>query len=129
MQIHLTMHIGEKVKARSEELNIKASKLGDMIGYTKQNVYSIFERSSIDSELLKRLGKALDFNFFAWLANNEDLGTDTPQGDYGLSEKEISSMKEENERLRTQAQEAKERYELLKRVYKDDTGKNPPGTV
>ena len=121
------MHIGQRIEARAEELNIAAPKLAKMIGTSKQNVYNIFKREAVDSELLRKVGKALKFNFFAWLAENEDIGTSEEQGQYGLSQKEISAIKEENDQLKIQVQEGKELYELLKRVYREDTGKNPPG--
>lgn len=123
------MHVGQRIKERAEELQIAAPSLADMIGTTKQNMYSIFKRASVDTELLKLLGKALKFNFFAWLAENEDLGTNEEQGAYGISQKEISALKEENQSLKIQVQEGKERYELLKYVFKDRTGENPPGSL
>jgi hypothetical protein len=123
------MHVGKRIKERAEELQIAAPTLAKMVQTTKQNMYSVFKRESVDTELLTRIGKALKFNFFAWLADNEDLGTFEEQGQYGISQKEISKIKEENDRLKLQVQEEKEKYALLKYVYKDVTGENPPGSL
>jgi hypothetical protein len=126
--ILLGMDIGKRIEARAEELNIGATKLGQMIGTSKQNIYSIYKRSSVDTELLKKLGKALDFDFFGWLADNGDSGTSTPQAEYGIGKKEIAAMKEENDQLKWKLEHALQTLELVKALYESDTGKKVPGS-
>lgn len=58
------IHIGEEIKRKAKELNLGPTELGRRINKTKSNVRDIFNRTSIDTELLKEISKALDFNFF-----------------------------------------------------------------
>lgn len=58
------IHIGEKIKLRAKELNLGPTELGRRINKTKSNVRDIFQRTSLDTELLTEISKALDFDFF-----------------------------------------------------------------
>lgn len=58
------IHIGELIRIRSKELRIGPTELGAKIETSKQNVYGIFKRKSIDTELLTKICRALDYDFF-----------------------------------------------------------------
>lgn len=58
------IHIGEKIKKKSKELRVSASELAKRINTTKQNVYQIFKKKSIDTDLLRVISEALRYNFF-----------------------------------------------------------------
>ncbi|MCB9230958.1 MAG: hypothetical protein H6581_04810 [Bacteroidia bacterium] len=59
------MHLGEKIKQRAREIRLGPTQLGEQINTSKQNIYGIFKRQSLDTELLLRLSQALDYDFFA----------------------------------------------------------------
>lgn len=88
--------IGKRIDEVRRERNMSYETLGKKIGTSRTNVYDIMTRRSIDSELLKSISKALNYNFFKQLSDEineaiaekqreeariESLGTGT--GRYG----------------------------------------------
>jgi len=60
----MEIHIGQLIKARLEETGMKKSEFARRINRTSQNVYDIFQRKSIDTDLLANISHILDCNFF-----------------------------------------------------------------
>ncbi len=58
------IHVGAWIKSKSKDLRVGPTELGARIQTSKQNVYGIFKRQSIDTELLARISIALDYDFF-----------------------------------------------------------------
>lgn len=81
----MAIHIGQRIRQVFDESGMSVSELARRIQTTRQNVYGIFERRSIDTELLERIGKALHHNFFLDLVENS------------TSAKQLSSYVEEAE--------------------------------
>jgi hypothetical protein len=123
------MHIGEKVKARAKELRIGPTELGKKIRTSKQNVYGIYQRSSIDTGLLQKLSKALDFDFFVYYTTTGNSGTNTPRTGYKKNRKGNNSSEDEIISLHRELKEFEEKYELLKALYEAKTGKKVPGSL
>jgi hypothetical protein len=119
------MHIGGKIKERAKELRIGPTELGRMIKTSKQNVYSIFERDSIDTALLQKLSKALEFDFFTYYAAGAGNATAEPIGYYKVKK----TLQEENLALIKDIKELREKYELLKALYETKTREKVPGTL
>lgn len=111
------MHIGELVRARAKELKIGSTELAKRINTSKQNVYGIYKRDSIDTQLLDKLCKALDYDFFKHFsgANSGKLMLTYPE--YQDNESQL---------LARQLQDVEEKYELLKALYEKETGKKLP---
>lgn len=107
----MKVHIGERIKKRANELKIGSTELGQMINTSKQNVYGIYKRPSIDVEQLFELSKALKFNFFQYYEIPE-LKADTKL------QKELTNAKKENEKLKSQLRTMKEKNELLQKINK-----------
>lgn len=61
-----TVHIGAEIEAMVNSRNLSHSEFGRLIGVPKQNVKRIFEKESIDTDRLKAISKALDFDFFVY---------------------------------------------------------------
>ncbi|MCQ2310515.1 MAG: XRE family transcriptional regulator [Paludibacteraceae bacterium] len=59
------VHIGQEIKAVLDQQGRKISWFADKLYCDRTNVYDIFKRSSIDTELLLRISVALNFNFFS----------------------------------------------------------------
>ena len=114
------VHIGEQVRKRAKELRIGPTELGRLINTSKQNVYGIYRRRSVDTELLHKLSKALQFDFFQYFATDkqklaqEDL-TGYPSTTVKLK-KEISSLKEQIGIFKKEIMELKEKCELLIKI-------------
>ncbi len=59
------IHIGQEIKAVLDQQGRKISWFADKLYCDRTNVYDIFKRSSIDTELLLRISLTLNFNFFS----------------------------------------------------------------
>lgn len=59
-----TIHIGQEIEARINQLNITASEFARRIDTSKQNVNRILKKESIDTATLQKYCEVLDFNFF-----------------------------------------------------------------
>ena len=66
-------HIGQKIKSVFEKQEMTVSEFARLIHCERTNVYTIFHRSSIDVELLVRISKALNYNFFEDVMNEYGL--------------------------------------------------------
>ncbi len=75
---HIKENIGSQIESmvRKQQINITA--FAEMISCSRKNVYDIFQRNSIDIELLARISKVLRHNFFKDVADNYELAMPTP---------------------------------------------------
>jgi len=112
------MHIGEKIKNRAKDLRLGPTELAKIINTSKQNIYGIYKRNSVDSDLLFDLSKALDTDFFSIyskrLASADFDGSDTDINYETIGSDLVSVRKE--------MAELKEKYALLKALYEAKTG-------
>lgn len=111
----MKVHIGEKIRERAVETRIGTTELAKSINTSKQNIYGIFKRESIDTTLLLKLCKALDYDFFSYYINpklppHADI-IDKKQKHYSS----IDNVPEYNS-LKNQFMDLKEKYELVKKV-------------
>jgi len=120
------MRIGEKVEARAKELRMGPTELARRIKSTKQNVYNIYKRQSIDTGLLQRLCKVLDFDFFVYY--NPANSVQQPRVPYGKQKKGAVTPEAELAQVKKDYAELREKYELLKELYETKTGKKVPGS-
>jgi hypothetical protein len=122
------MHIGERIQARAKELRMGPTELSKKIRTSKQNIFGIYKRDSINTALLQKLSKALEFDFFVYYGTTGSNLSNDPKGTYSkgkknrLSDDEILSLQKELTDL-------KEKYELLKELYETKTGKKVPGAI
>ena len=94
------MHIGEKNKKVLESKGITVTEFAKRINKSRENIYSIFTRKTIDTGLLQSISRVLDYDFFVHLSTTH----------YKLSQ-EIQLLKEEIRLL-------KDYNKLLKKVKK-----------
>lgn len=66
---NMEFHIGKLIKQEMKRQGINHRELANRIWVSRTNVYNILERSSIDTELLERICRALHTNFFALIAD------------------------------------------------------------
>jgi len=76
------MHIGHKIKQIFDTSGMSVSELARRIQTTRQNVYGIFERSSIDTALLDRISIALNYDFFKLFVKKTEMAAAEKQEDY-----------------------------------------------
>jgi len=58
------IHIGSVIKQKVAESSMTTQEFANRINCERTTVYDIYERKSIDSELLIRISKALNFDFY-----------------------------------------------------------------
>ncbi|WP_276979098.1 hypothetical protein [Flavobacterium filum] len=68
----MSTHIGKIIKDALKSKQIDVAEFAKKISYTRGNVYKIFNKPSIDTELLVKINKVLGQNlFFNYLTDEE----------------------------------------------------------
>jgi len=65
-------HHGKIVRQRIEQLGINQTKLAEKLNMSRQNMSHVLTRESIHNDLLKRLGEALETDFFKIIYKEEE---------------------------------------------------------
>jgi hypothetical protein len=68
----MRLHIGKEIEIRYKESGIKLSEFARRLNTSPRNVYTIFERADIKTDLLQKISQVLNYNFFT-LYNSEEL--------------------------------------------------------
>lgn len=87
-----SVHIGQEIAKRINQLGISRSEFARRIGMHQQHIKGLLEKRSLDTEKLSAISEALDFNFFQLYCDsisidpsrldvNNDVSSDTPQSD------------------------------------------------
>ena len=111
----MKMHIGKIIKEAVKTNGISVTEFAKKINYSRRNIYSIFEKESIDTSLLAKISEVLDKNFFVHYTSSSKKNTITlpsvsePSGENEYREnrvrellKEIEYLKEINALLKIQ---------------------------
>lgn len=103
----MELHIGSIIKRVADEKRIGPTELGSKINTSKQNIYGIFKRQSVDTKLLLKLCHALEYDFF--MEYVRDLNMSNPSahtspgaglnGDSHSLHKELDFMRKQNDIL------------------------------
>lgn len=59
------IHIGKQIRLIMEERNETVVWLAKHLSCSRTNVYKIFEKHSVDTDILTRISIILDFDFFS----------------------------------------------------------------
>ena len=63
------MHIGQLIKQELENQGRSVVWFAEKMAYSRTNVYKIFERPSIDADVLLRISVILDVDFFKYYSS------------------------------------------------------------
>lgn len=63
------LHIGEKIKEVFDNTNLKVVEFAKRLNTTRENVYDIFKRKSIDTQMLHDISQILNYDFFQLYLN------------------------------------------------------------
>lgn len=118
---NLSLHIGKLIRKHLEELGMTKSEFARRLHTSPQNIYGIFKRKSIDTELLKNISIILNFDFFQYYASGA-LYVSEDRAPYGKGsiisaldlQKDHEKLKKEHETLRTESVYLKEIVQLMK---------------
>lgn len=102
------IHIGKIIRAQLEAVGMGKSEFGRRLNTSPQNVFGIFKRDSIDTNLLKRIGEVLNHNFFSYYQTNAAQPGAEAIARAEEAERKLAAMQGELEALRklTALQEA-----------------------
>lgn len=95
------LHIGEKIKEIFKESGLTVAEFARRIDTSRENVYGIFRRKSIDTYLLKKISEVLNYNFFKYYINTEELYPEIKslQRKLEVADQEIEYLKKINKLL------------------------------
>lgn len=63
------VRIGERIRQRLEETGHTTAWLAGQLGCHRTNLYKIYDKPSIDTGMLLRISRILDYDFFAVYSN------------------------------------------------------------
>lgn len=74
-------HIGQKIRERLDEKEHSVVWLSRQLACSRTNVYKIFEKAHIDTQMLTRISLILEYDFFAVLSSElrKQDGIKTPR--------------------------------------------------
>lgn len=72
------LHLGHLIQLELARQEHTPAWLARKICCDRTNVHKIFQRESLDTALLARIGQALNHNFFEDLARSEQAGRENP---------------------------------------------------
>ena len=122
--------IGKIIQDRLTEVGLSKKEFARRINCSTQNIFSILERDSLDTQLLIDVSKALDHNFFNYyyyslkneINNNlkdQAMLLSDSKGEAKIKEKDILKLKEEIQYLNLQISYLNEINNLLKEKLKN----------
>jgi hypothetical protein len=82
----MKLHIGKEIEQRYNESGIKLSEFARRLNTSPRNVYTIFERADIKTDLLLKISEVLKFNFFS-LYQTSPSGVSEPVVNYSSKAK------------------------------------------
>src|SRR5688572_14952948 len=60
----MKIHIGKKIKEAVKKSGMSVTEFAAQINYSRRNIYSIFEKESVDTSLLIKISEVLGQDFF-----------------------------------------------------------------
>ena len=114
------MHIGKNIKKVLKERGMTITEFAKRISTHRRNVYDIFERESVDTALLQKIGKVLDYDFFnVYFCKQETPSiTNGKTATYEKLEKSAFSTELQQEKLVSALKEISYLQELVKEKNK-----------
>jgi transcriptional regulator with XRE-family HTH domain len=117
----MAIHIGKKVKEELYAQGISVTVFAKKISRSRNVVYDIFERESIDTNLLNKIAKILNVDFFSLYSAQKEFTLDTikhynsgePPAAYGKHAEEMAQLQQQNEALQKEVVYLKKIITLL----------------
>ena len=85
----MEQHIGAQIRGVIEKRGMTVTEFASRINKSRENAYSIFNRKTIDTNLLQLISEVLDFDFFKQMSPS-----------YQQLEAELEKVKAENSLLK-----------------------------
>ena len=104
------MHLGKRVQEIFQDSGLSVVEFSRRINTSRENVYSIFNRSTLDVEMLVRISEVLNHNFFL------EVMPDQFKREYL---KELDQLRDRLQVLEEQTAYLKEIHDLRSRMDRD----------
>lgn len=75
------MHIGKRIQEVVKERGISVPSLADALCITRKHVYKLFQKESLNTDLLKRISEAIRYDFFLEYSDSLQIGDSLHNGD------------------------------------------------
>ncbi len=117
----MPIHIGKKIKEELYKQGISVSAFAKRINRSRNVVYDIFERESIDTSLLNKIGLILKTDFFSLYSDQKEYSREklTPvlakedKVDYLLLADKLKKSEQHNETLKNEISYLKKIISLM----------------
>jgi len=131
----MAIHIGKKIKEEVYKQRISITTFAKRISRSRNVVYDIFERESVDTQLLNKIGKVLSCDFFSMYSAQKEYTQDgmrsfyvrEPAAQYDKTSEELSLLQQQNQILKEEVDYLKNLISsLLEREKKEAVPKAKP---
>ncbi|MCE3229774.1 MAG: hypothetical protein K0S32_4325 [Bacteroidetes bacterium] len=124
----MAIHIGKKIKEEIYRQGVSISGFARKINRSRNVVYDIFERESIDTALLNKIGKILNCDFFSLYSAQKEYSSETVKNFYthenppyyGKNGEEIKSLQKNIEILQNEVTYLKKIISLIENNKKKE---------
>ncbi len=121
MNFTFMVHIGKKIRQVIKERRISIVEFAVRINKSRTVVYDIFERKTIDTELLYKIGQELDYDFFQYFISPDLQFVQEDVPSYGknrnaVKNKTYSALSHEVAEIKKQLDDAIKEISYLKKI-------------
>ncbi|MGZ3885517.1 MAG: hypothetical protein ACXVPQ_08655 [Bacteroidia bacterium] len=122
----MAIHIGKKIKEEVQKQRFPVTLFAKKINRSRNVVYNIFERESIDTDLLNKIGKVLNCDFFSLYSaqkeytydNVKNFVSESGSAYHAMHSEEVKSLKDQVENLKNEVAYLKKINALLEKRQK-----------
>ncbi len=118
------VNIGEKIKEVLISKHIAVTEFAQKINTNRNNVYHIFKRKTIDTDLLVKISEILQFNFFIYFTEGFENKTINKTEDIAILKKHILTLENEITYLKERLNDKDKIISLLEIKAKVKPNKN-----
>ena|GEM_PF-255227 len=127
----MAIHIGKKIKEEMQKQNVSVSVFAEKINRSRNVVYDIFGRESIDTDLLNKISKILNCDFFSLYSSQKEYLSDAVKYfhvsessvPYGKHSEQIIALQQQNQVLLNEINYLKKIITLLENKNETKTKK------
>jgi transcriptional regulator with XRE-family HTH domain len=115
----MSIHIGQMIKEELYAQGVSVSAFAKKINRSRNVVYNIFERESIDTGLLNKIAKVLNCDFFSRYSAQKELSHQNirhysePHNNYHRQSEELALLQQQHETLKQEVAYLKKIVGLL----------------
>lgn len=105
----MKVHIGKLIQQKVKTKGITVVDFARKINYSRRNAYAIFKNESINTSLLSKIGKVLEYDFF------NDYIKITPGSDR-VSDQELEAYTKQSDKLKAKIESLEKEITYLREI-------------